>query len=219
MAPQGTWRSQQMQRANRRMFLWVTIASVVVGVCVVVTIVLGQRILFANKVIAAKVKTEKTLKNNIAALPQLRDNLRVMDTNDSLKAVRLNDTDRPIQSVLDALPADANDTALGSSLATKIVGAIPGVTLESITIEPVGEEPELDGAGLGEMNFTLAVSVGANNMDAFRQLLARTEKSIRVFEFTGVSIESTGTRQVMTLTGKAFYAPAKTVQLQDKVVR
>lgn len=219
MAGVGSWRSGQVQRANRRMFLWVAGASVVVGACLVVSLVIGQRIIFMNKVIAAKVKTEKTLKGNIAAIPQLRDNIRVMDTNDNLKSVRINDTDRPIQSVLDALPADANDTALGSSLATKIVGAIPGVTLESITIDPVGDEPEVDGAGLGEMKFTMAVSVGANNMDAFRQLLLRTEKSIRVFEFTGVSIESTGTRQVMTLTGRAFYAPPQTVQLQDKVVR
>ena len=219
MATQISWRSQHVQRANRRMFLWVTAASILVGICLVVGLILGQRIIFMNKVIGAKVATEKTLKSNIAAIPQLRDNIRVMDTNDSLKSVRINDTDRPIQSVLDALPADANDTALGSSLATKIVGAIPGVTLESITIQPVSEDAELDGAGLGEMNFTLAVSVGANNMDAFRQLLARTEKSIRVFEFTGISIESTGTRQVMTLTGKAFYAPAKTIQLQEKVIR
>lgn len=211
-------RNLQASRGGRVMFAWTIGAAIIIGIALVVSLVLVQRIMFNGRVLAEKSKTESTLTKNIAAIPQLRNNIRVLDTNDTLKSVRLQDTDRPIQSVLDALPADSNDTALGSSLTTKIVGAVPGVTLESLTVEPV-EDDDTGTDGLRTMNFTLAVSVSTGNIDALRQLLLRTEQSIRVFEFTGISVENAGTRRVMTLSGHAYYAPPKTMQLKDKVVR
>ena len=214
---------QQAARANRTMFLWVAGASVIVGFSIVLSIFLVQKIWFTGRVISEKAKTQSVLEKDIAAIPGLRDSIRVLNTNDSLKAVRLNDNDLPIQSVLDALPADANDTALGASLATKIIGEVPGVTLESITVDPASAT-SVDGVpatadGLNTMNFTVSVSVPVSKTEALRQVLLRSEKSIRVFEFTGMTVDTEGSKQVMTLQGHAYYAPATSLELKEKVVR
>jgi len=223
----GLRKRQQISRANRAMFLWIAGVSVVVGVSIVLTIFLAQKIWFGEKVIGEKNKTVSVLDKNLSTVDGLRDNIRVLNTNENLKSTRLNDNDPPIQSVLDALPADANSTALASSLQTKLLTGIPGIVIETITVEPVsGVETTSEGApisgtnsGPSEINFTFSVSTELNNYTALRQVLERIEKSIRPFNATTVVVESQGSRIVMTVTGVSYYDTAKTVQLTDKVVK
>jgi hypothetical protein len=223
----GIRKRQQITKANRTMFLWVAAASVVVGFSLVVAIFLWQKIAFSEKVITEKSKTLSNLTDNLAAVPSLRDNVRLLDTNDDLKATRLKDTDRPIQSVLDALPADANSTALGSSLQSKLLTGVNGVTLDAIKVDPVaGVETPADAgavsstsAGDNTISFSFTVSVASNNPDALRSVLLQLERSIRAIDVTSLTVEQQGSRLVMTATGHAYYQPAVTIQLQDKVVR
>lgn len=218
----GLRKRQQIVKANQMMFLWVAAASVVVGFAIVMSIFLGQKIFFGQKVIDKKFKTQTTLQKNIEVVSTLRDNVRVLDTNEALKSVRLNDGDRPIQSVLDALPADANDTALGSSLTSRIIDGINGVTLEAITVQPLTETGDSDTTssdGFNKINFTFSVSVNAADTDSLREVLRRVESSIRAINITGLSVESQGTKRVMSAVGYAYYQPAKTIELKDEVVR
>lgn len=215
---------QQIARANRIMFMWATGASVVVGFALVLSLFLLQNIIFQTKVLDAKTKTVSTLENNIKAVEPLRENVRVLDTDTALKSVRLNDTDRAIQSVLDALPTSPNDTALGSSLTTRIIGAVNGVTLDSITVTPVGDGGELSEGDTGDSQFnkqvfTFAVSVDSQNTSALQEVLQRLEKSIRAFNVVNLSVESQGSKRVLTVTGHAYYTPQKTIELTDKVIR
>lgn len=222
----------RIANANRLMFLWVSGVSAVVGFAVVLSLFLGQKILFGEKVLAEKEKTASTLERNIEVIPELKDNVRVLDTNSGLKEARLNDSDRPIQSVLDALPADANSTALGASLQAKLLGGISGLTLDTIKVDPVigvetGQTESsdiIDASSEVEtseytINFSLTVSTAANNPDALREVLLRLEKSIRAIDVETLSITSQSARLVMTASGKAYYEPAKNIELKDKVVR
>ena len=95
----GVKKRQQIANANRTMFLWVTGISVVIGFALVLSIFLGQKILFGEKVLAQKNKTVATLEVNQKIISELQNNIRVLDTNQGLKDTRLNDSDRPIQSV------------------------------------------------------------------------------------------------------------------------
>ncbi len=213
---------QQITKANQMMFLWVAGASVVVGFAIVICLFLGQRIIFNNKVIAKKNETQSRLESNIKAVPELEKNIRVLNTNEALKSVRLKDDDLAVQSVLDALPADANDTALGSSLQARLISGVSGVTLETMSVEPIntGEEaPAASDDGLFKINFTFAVSVDANNTDALREVLLRIERSIRAVNASSLTVESQGNRRLLTVTGFAYYEPAKTIELKDEVVR
>lgn len=219
--------------ANRMMFLWVSGVSAVVGFAVVLSLFLGQRIIFGEKVLAEKNKTAATLEQNIAAVPQLKDNVRVLDTNQGLKDTRVKESDRPIQSVLDALPADANSTALGASLQSKLLSGIPGLSLDTIKVDPVlGVETEqssgtdvIDASGAASadtehaITFSFTVSTAASNPEALREVLTRLEKSIRAIDIRSLSITTQSSRLIMTAAGKAYYEPARSIDLKDKVVR
>ncbi len=230
----GLRKRQQIVNANRMMFLWVAGASVIVGFALVVSLFLGQKILFGEKVLGEKANTVSTLDKNAKAIPTLQDNIRVLDTDEGLKAVRLDDNERPIQTVLDALPADANSTALGSSLQSKLLAGIDGLTIDTIKVDPVvGVETEqssssdvvdassssADTSGSNTIHFSLTVSTVATNPDALNTVLVRLEKSIRAIDVRSLSITSQSSRLILTAAGDAFYEPAKTVQLKDKVVR
>lgn len=223
----------RIMSANRLMFLWVSGISAVVGFAVVLSLFLGQKILFGEKVLGEKDKTAATLETNIKAVPQLKDNVRVLDTNQGLKATRLNESDRPIQSVLDALPADANSTAFGASLQSKLLSGISGLTLDTIKVDPVvgvetdqgsssdvveGNSSASDSSEYA-ISFSLTVSTAASNPDALREVLLRLEKSIRAIDVRSLSITSQSSRLVLTASGRAFYEPERKIELKDKVVR
>lgn len=218
----GIRKRQQISRSSRTMFLWVAGASLVIGFSLVIALFLWQKIDFQNKVLATKSETLATIKGNLDSIEKLRENVRLLETNDNLKATRLKDTDRSIQSVLDALPADANSTALGSSLQSKLLSGVNGVTLDMIKVDPVaGVETDSDSgssAEEGQISFTFTVSTTAGNAESLREVLRRIERSIRAIDLTSVTVEQQGSRLVLSAAGHAFYQPAQSIELKDKVV-
>lgn len=219
----GLRKREQIKRANRTMFLWIAGISVVVGVSAVLSIFLVQKILFSEKVISEKNKTVSTLKANLEVVDKLKENISVRNTSEALLSTRLNSDDSAIQSVLDALPATANSTALASSLQTKLLAGIPGVAIEKLSVDLVGgveTGPTEDAASVpGQINYTFEVSANANNYAALRQVLERIEKSIRPFNNTSVDVEVQNNSVTMTVRGVSYYESAKTVKTIDKVVK
>jgi uncharacterized protein YoxC len=214
----GLRKRQQILRANQVMFLWVAGVSIVVGFSLVLMIFLVQRIWFNERIIAEKNKTVTTLEKNLSVIPQLKDNIRVLNTNENLMATRLNDSDSALQSVLDALPADANSTAMASSLQTRLLSDVPGVTIESLKVNSTSETENSE-AEEGTIGFSFAVSTVSANQNGLRQILLRIEKSIRPFTINSLSVESQGSRVVMLATGVGYYEPAQGLELKSKVLR
>lgn len=223
----GLRKRQQIRSANRVMFLWIAGVSVVIGVSLVLIVFLAQKIWFGEKVIGEKNKTVSVLDKNLSVVDSLKDNIRVLNNNDALRSTRLNDSDSALQSVLDALPADANSTALASSLQTKLLTGVPGIVVETINVEPVSGVETSDSSTTSgttsvapnQIGFTFSVSADSTNYPALRQVLERLEKSIRPFNVTNLTVEGQGNRVVMTATGVSYYEPAQSVQLQNKVVK
>ena len=221
----GLRKRQQITRANQVMFLWVAGISVVVGVSIVLIIFLAEKILFGEKVIAEKQNTVAVLQKNIDTVEDLKDNVRVLNTDENLQATRLDEGDSALQSVLDALPADANSTAMASSLQTKLLAGVPGVTIESLKVDPVsGIETESTSSSSSDpasntIGFSFTVSTASTNQEGLRTVLQRIEKSIRPFNIMSLSVESQGNRVVMVATGLGYYDPGQVVQLKEKVVQ
>ena len=213
----------QISKTNRIMLLWVAGASVVVGVGLVATIYLVQRLVFNEKVLAEKSNTISILEKNNKIVPDLETQIRVLDTNANLAKVKANPSDQNIQVILDALPSEANSPALGASLQYKLLAGIDGLSIESLQVNPVvGVESDIsdgvveaEGSGENEITFQFAVT---GNQSALKQVLTNLERSIRAIEITSLRIENQGTKQLMTVQGKAFYEPARTVKLYNKVV-
>lgn len=221
----GLRKRQQIAKANRMMFVWVAAASVVVGFSLVLAVFLWQKISFGEKVLNEKASTLATLENNLKAIPELENNVRVLDTNEALKSTRTDQSNLAVQSVLDALPADANSAALGSSLQARLLSGVDGVSLDAIKVNPVtGVETDsetsssFESSGENTISFTFTVSAPTSKPDALREVLRRVERSIRAINITGMTIEQQGPRLVMTVAGHAYYQPAQSIQLKDKVV-
>ncbi|MEO5950792.1 MAG: hypothetical protein ABIQ04_05070 [Candidatus Saccharimonadales bacterium] len=220
---------QQIAGANRMMFLWVAGISVVVGFCVVGAIFLFQKLQFNEKVLAEKSNTGTILVHNNNIMEDLKSKIRVLNTNKALMDSRAKPDDQPLQVVLDALPSDANSTALGSSLQEKLIPG-DGITIESFATDTVqGVETQSDssvedasGTALQDTNqitFRFSVNTDITNPTPLKELLQRLERSIRAIDITSLTIETQGTKIVLSVEGRAFYQPAKTVELKDKPVK
>ena len=216
----------QIRKTNRMMLLWIAIASVVVGSALVVSFFLVQKLFFNERVLGEKEKTMSTLENNNKAIPDLKDQIRVLDTNAALATVKANPNDQALQVILDALPSDANSLALGSSLQYKLLAGIPNLSIESLQVDPViGVEVSGDAAvedasqnSVSSNQITFQFSV-TGDQAALKQVLTNLERSIRAIDITSLRIENQGTLQLMSVQGRAFYEPAKSVELYDKAVK
>lgn len=220
---------QQITAANRTMFIWVAVASVVVGAAAVGVLFLTQLAFFNERVLAEKTKTASTLDKNLKVIDDLKDQVRLINTNQALRDSMAPGETQPIQVVLDALPADANSSALGASLQKKLLDD-PRLVLDSIRLDSVagvedeGNSSVVDASDVQEesdnaIHFSFSVSVAAADVGALKDLLQRLERSVRAIDVTTLTIEGRGTRVAMSVEGDAFYEPAKTVKLKNKVVK
>ena len=220
----------QIAKANRVMFIWVAVVSVIVGFGLVGSIFLAQKLFFNEKVLAEKNKTISTLNTNNANVSELEANVRALNTNQALIDSQAKPTNQAIQAILDALPSDANSLALGASLQNKLLAGINGLTLQSLQVDPVLGVEQLSTDGTTAATATTASSSISNNQITFRfsvsgsptalqQVLTNLEKSIRAINVTSLRIESQGSTEVLSVEAQAFYEPAVVVQLTDKLVK
>ena len=191
---------QQIEQSSRVMFLWVAGASVIVGFALVISWFLVQQIIFKERVLGEKNNTAAVLKNNNDAVEKLRGELKVLETNSHLNASRINNDEKALQVVLDALPAEDNaiDQTDDSESSNSTGAAASNGNLQSI-------------------HFTMEVS--ASNPNALRELLQRFERSIRVIEIDRMTIERTDSKVAMKISAHAYYSPAKTIELKKKDIK
>jgi len=217
----------QIAKANRAMLLWVAGVSVLFGIASVITIFLVQMLFFNERVLQEKDKTIATLKLNNTNITALENQVRVLDTNQSLIDSKAKPEDQAIQVILDALPSDANSLALGASIQNKLLAGIDGLTLNALQVDPVVGVESLGSDSIieatsnttdvqGQITFRLSV---IGNQTALKKALTNLESSIRTIDIISLKIENQGSTQMMTIQGRAFYEPARVVELKDKTVK
>lgn len=208
----------QIAKANRTMFIWVACASVIVSAAVVLVVMMVQKGAHNQKAINELGKTVGVLKKNNENVTQLEDQIRGLGSDESLLALRMNDTDNALRVILDALPAEPNPSALGASLQAKLFGDIK---VESVQVMPLGDtsstsSSDESGTSSNAITFQFTVKGSATQL---KSLLTRLERSIRTIQIAHMKIESTGGEQTLSATGRAYYSPAKTLQLTNKNVK
>jgi len=215
----------QIAQANKTMFIWIAIASALVGAALVVSFFLAQKVIFNEKVLAEKGTTQSNLDNNNKVAPELVSQIQVLDTNQALITSKANENDQAVQVILDALPSDGNSLALGASLQNKLLAGIPGIkAVEILQVDPIAgletltAETTVDAsaaAATNEITFRLVVK---GNQEAIKLVLQNFERSIRLITVTSLQVETQADGQVMTVVAKAYYEPAKSIELQSKVI-
>lgn len=226
---------QQIAKANRTMFMWVAGVSVVVGFAAVAAIMLFQKAAYNEKVLGEKSHTARVLAQNIEAIEELKEKVRVLNTNQALRDSMANGEGEPLRVVLDALPSEPNSSAFGASLQERFLNE-SGLTVESLVVDPiggveagvVGEDVEDASAAAdtsatqssiaNEISFSFTVSAASDNTQALQELLQRLERSIRTVNVTSIKLEQQGPSIQMTVTGRAYYSPVVTAELKEKKV-
>lgn len=206
---------QQIESTNRTMFIWVAVAAVIISVAIVLSVSLFQRMAFNQKVIDAKNEAVSNLKHNNEVVDELRNESRVVNTNSALLETERPEGAEPISVVLDALPAQANSSALGASLQKKLLN---GVTIDSLTVDSTeAEEGDSEPTEDGEISFSFSVS--SDNPDDIKQVLRRLELSIRTIYIQSLTVEQRGSKISLSVKGVAYYSPEKKVELETEQVR
>ncbi len=215
---------QQIENAGKTMFLWVAGAAAIVGLALVLSFSLFERITFNQKVIDEKNETASTLRENNELVEELKENIRVLNTDQGLVDTPRVEDSEPISAILDGLPSRANSSALGASLQQKLL-VNGGVSIDSLVVDPIaGVEDDEDSdseAGENEITFQFVISAaaGQSGEQAMREVLRNIEKSIRVIDLASLTIEQSNNKITLSAEGRAFYQPEKKVELSEKAVR
>ena len=142
---------------------------------------------------------------------------RARDTwteSDLVTAANMARVQRALQVVLDALPADRNTLALGSSLQQNLLADIGGLTLNSLSIDNATTTQSSD-----ENTIPLQFQVTSADANTMKDMLTKLERSIRTIDIDSLILERGDTSYRISVSGHAYYAPAKTIQLTEKVVK
>jgi hypothetical protein len=218
----------QITKANRTMFLWIAASAALIGCALVVSFFLAQKLFYNEKVLAEKEKTISILKANNEVVDELESQVKALDASGVLASSKAKEGDQAIQVILDALPSEANSLAVGASLQNKLLAGIEGLRIESLQVDPVlgveslatdatSEDAAANIDTSNQITFQFAVS---GPTAALKAVLSNLERSIRAIDVTSLRIEyQADNKQLMTVQGRTFYEPAKTIQLYDKVVK
>ena len=223
--PQALRKRQQIQKVSKNMFIWVAVAAAILGISIVLSISLFERISYRQAIINEKNRTGDILESNLETADALKKEVRVLNTNQALLATPRLDDSQPVSVILDALPSTPNSSALGASLQQNLLN-LDGVTIESLTVNPIAgvEDVNDETSGAvesteGEITFQFSVSVARGQASILQNMLRKLERSIRTIDLTSVNVEQQGSKMTLSAEGRAYYQPAKTVHLDDITVK
>jgi Tfp pilus assembly protein PilO len=220
----GLKKRQQIQQANRTMFIWVAAAAVALAICLVMAQFMVRQLMYNNKIIGEKTKTQQTLDKNLSTFDTLKKEVNKLTADDNLTALRAADTDTALQVIIDALPTNDDRAVLGTSL-QRVVLARSGVGISSINVTQTGLV-----ASTGTQATTSAVNSKTpteilfditivGNYDQISSAIKDMERSIRPISIDTIKLDGSGQQLSAMISARTYYLPSKTVELTDKTVR
>lgn len=209
---------QLIQDSARKMFFWVAGASALIGFALVVSWFLLERIVYKEKVLSAKAETVRTLVNNNNTAPKLTSNVRLLETNEALNSIKASQSETALQVVLDALPSENNPLALGASMQQVLIGKAQNISLESFSLNQSTSGTKIKSPDPAAKTVSFTAVIASNDPSSIKEVLRRLEASIRTINIGSLKLEQSATRMTATIQGYAYYVPAKTINLTEKVV-
>lgn len=213
----------QINKANVRMLVAISVAVFIVVFCAVATKSLVSRQMYQSRVIESREKARDQLAANIDSAQELSRSYgnfvklvpNVIGGSPAGTGERDGDN---AKIVLDALPSAYDFPALTSSIEKLAQNQL--LSIESIT----GTDDEINQKGQTasipspvEMPFSVTVN---GSYQGINNLILEFEKSIRPFKigkfvFTGTE----GGEVSLTVDGKSYYQPAKNLEVKKEVVK
>jgi hypothetical protein len=222
----GLSKRQQLEKANKAIFVWVAAAAFVCTLSIVALQFIVRQGIFNTKIIGAQQKTVDTLKENIQNAQGLKQNVDALLANQSLSSLRAADGDTALQVILDALPTTGDTTSFSNSLYTKILSrhgaAITGITTGAEALggaaasatpaAPVATGP----AGAQALPFSVAIT---GNPAQIRGTLEDIEKVIRPIDVNQLNIAAGGGTLTVSMTGQTYFLPRSAIVLGEEKLK
>ena len=211
--------------ANRTVFVWVVIASIVVGMCGVFTEFMVRQLMFNNKIIAAKSETNDIVKKNITAYEGLKSEIEKLYLNDSLVSLKKSQDTTALQVVIDALPTEDNKAAFAASMQLEVL-APTQVRLDGFTISSAQDSTSQVAVAAGTTT-TLPLGVEAVGFSfsingRYQQIIdaiKNMERSIRPMDIQSVKFEGDDANMKANITAVTYFQPATQANLQEGVIK
>ncbi len=221
----GVKKRQSIDRSGRIVFVWVTIASVVVTVAIILAQAVFKQMMFNNKVTSAYSKTNSTIVKNIKSYDTLRTEVGKLIANKELTALRVMPEDTAVQVVIDALPTTNDTVSLAASLQQSVL-ARSGVKIESITF--VGSDAttttstgisksqsQSTQSSLAEIPFIVQAS---GSYEVIQRMISDMSKSIRPISIQNVKLSGASTNMQVQVQAKTYYAVPPTIDLGKETI-
>ncbi len=212
-----------IDKANTRVVTYVSVAAFVLVFSLVSTKTLIGQAAYQNKIISGKRTAVNQLKSDITATGELKTAYDAF-TGTAQNVIGGNsDSAGPkdgsnAKIVLDALPSSYDFPGLTSSLES-LLGS-QGVTIQSIagTDDQVNQGANQSSATPQPVPipFTFSVEGGYANMQA---VIGSLEKSIRPMQIQTIDISGNNGNMKMDVGAQTFYQPAKSLNINQKVVK
>lgn len=219
----GVKKRQQIQKANRVVFIWVAIAGVVLAVAVVLAQVMIKQFIFNVSIIDVQRKTNATLVKNAEAYDPLRTEVSKLVANQRLSDLRTNkgeNGDNALQVVIDAMPTTDDRLAVAASLQQAVLNR-SGVRIEQLSIvdgstvavAEDGSVAEAEAEGIKEVAFTFK-AIGS--YDQIKKMFEDMQLSIRPISVTEVKLSGASGGMTAEVQAKTFYAVPPTTALKEE---
>lgn len=223
----GLKKRQQIIAANKMIFVWITIASIVVSLSVVVGQFLVRQMLFNQKIISAKSQTVSVLDKNLKVAPELETAVKSLTADPALSKARANSNDNSLRVVFDALPVTEDQSALAASLQNIVLAksnvAVSNLTLSQASSMSTGGTTATSSSaspipsGAQKTVFSFAVD---GSYDDIKQMLLDMERTIRPLNVTSMTVDKSAKGLLHAeIAGDTYYTPSMTVQLSKKTIK
>lgn len=216
-------KKQQLIKANSSMVVIVGVTAFIAVFCLVASKALWTKMNYQNRVISAKEEARDQSRENIAASDELIKSYNAFVATDNNviggRSEGKGDKDGDnAQIILDALPSQYDFPGLTTSL-EKIIKDNNGTDIQSIsgTDDEVTQSAKDDNVNNPiEMPFELTAS---GNYDAVSNLISLFDRSIRPIYIGQLKLSGSNSELEIAITGKSYYQPARTLEIQKKVVK
>ncbi len=220
----GMKKRQQIDHSSRTMFAWVVGASVIVAFAIVASIFIMQKIIFNEKVLAAKGETASKLSEKITAAKELIRTVNRLRGDRTLGQIQgVNQKSNNLDKIFAALPYDNDEIAVGSSLESTL---LTGLNVESLSVgsqtgDAASAEATVAPAGAETNAQPIPFSFKATGTeDQLKELFGKLNRSIRPMQINILQLEAAGAgRLTATVTASTFYQSPTQFELIKRTIK
>jgi|JI6StandDraft_1071083.scaffolds.fasta_scaffold21640_4 Tfp pilus assembly protein PilO len=220
----GVKKRQQIQQANKAVFIWVALAGVVIAIAIVLSQFMVKQLLFNIKVINTETKTNAVLIENAEVYAPLRTEVSKLISNKELTELRLDKNengDNALQVVIDAMPTEDDRLSLAASLQQRIFSR-SGVRIEQLSVssgDSLAGDPAVavsQTEGVVEVPFTFEVS---GTYEQIKKLFNDMQLSIRPISVTAVKLSGENSNMTAEIQAKTYYSEPATTDMKKETLK